>query len=313
MNREAITTFAGQCRAPDDFFYLLVDGQAEARLSHPLSVPSLTQSLGSAAVTRVLRPDMAHSPERCPALIQLAAPGQAVPQHYFELSADYAARHLTHNLRYICGVLVSPQPLEVVAAHIAARCETTACKDGWPSPWYEPLRLELLLGAMGREAGSLLDPVRSWLFPNSWGGHSLLRSTVYPCDSTLPQLAREVQQLAPMVQRFLGLWRHVVQDPPAFSPWCWTGPSVLPPQAGVHAFRLMRDARALGLVNSRDIISLSLHRVLLHPHLPQHPDIQTLIAKTRAGAMDLHSHFATCRDAFWKRVFADLPRAENYS
>ncbi|MHA6198512.1 hypothetical protein ACX3YG_29580 [Pseudomonas wadenswilerensis] len=313
MTSKAVINFADRYCAPDDYLYLLVDGMAQCALNHPLSVSSLTASLGTAAVTRVLRSDISHTPESCPALIQLAAPGQAVPPGYLELSADCATWGLVHNRRYICGWLASPEPLEVVAAHIAARCETTACEDGWPTPWYEPLRMELLLGAMGDEAGELLGPIRYWLVPLSWGGFTLIRRPDYSGMSELPALARQVQQLAPVIHRFLGLWRHAVQHPPAFAPWCWEGASILPPQAGVHAFRLIRDARRLGLKSSRDLTALSLRRVLLHPHLPQHPDIQKIIDQARTGAIDLQSHFATCRDAFWKRVVADLPRAEDYS
>ena len=163
--REPVTNFAEQYRSPNDYLYLPVDGQAECALGHPLSVPSLIESLGDAAVTRVLRPDIAHDPDRCPALIQLARPGD----------------------------------------------------------------------------------------------------------------------------------------------------SVLPRQAGVHAFRLIRDARRLGLEDSRDVISLSLHRVFLHPDLPQHPEIQKDIAQARAGAIDLHSHFTGYSQTTWKRIVAELPRAKDYS
>lgn len=52
--RDTVTNFAEQSRNPDDYLYLLVDGQAECALDHPLSVPSLIKSLGASAVTRVL-------------------------------------------------------------------------------------------------------------------------------------------------------------------------------------------------------------------------------------------------------------------
>lgn len=62
-----------------------------------------------------------------------------------------------------------------------------------------------------------------------------------------------------------------------------------------------------------DLVSLSLNRVLLHPDLPQHPEIQQIIAQARKGAIQLRSHFATCSDSFWKRIVVDLPRAKDYS
>jgi len=53
--------------------------------------------------------------------------------------------------------------------------------------------------------------------------------------------------------------------------------------------------------------------MLLHPDLPRHPEIQQLIAPARTGAIELHSHFTTCSDAFWKCIVADLPRARDYA
>lgn len=312
MVRRNVINFAEQSRAPDDYLYLLVDGQAECAEDHPLSVSSLIKSLGEAEVTRVLRPDLAHSPKYCPALIQLAAPGEPVPQRYLELSADYAHWDLTYTVRYICGWLASPQPLEAIATHIVAQCQTTTSGDGWPSPWYEPLRLELLIGALEKQAGDLLGPIQLWMFPSSWGGNSLLRSTGYSCPQDLGQTARQTQQLASETRAFLGLWRHALLCHHSFAPWRWTGASVLPPQAAVHGFRLIREAHRLGLKGS-DLISLSLHQVFMHPHLPQHPDIQKAIAQARAGTIDLHSQFGDYSDATWKRIVAELPRAEDYS
>ncbi|MHA6194123.1 hypothetical protein ACX3YG_07095 [Pseudomonas wadenswilerensis] len=313
MHRNSIRKFVEKYRTADDYLYLLVDGQAECALEHPLSVPSLTRSLGDAAITRVLRPDIAHEPGHCPALIQLSRPGEPAPQRYLDLSADYAAWDFDFNERYICGWLASPESLEVVAPHIAARCDTTADESGNSSAWFEPLRLELLSASMDHAAGELLAPIRSWLLPVSWGSYAVLHCTNYPLEQGISAPARETQQLAPEVNTFLGIWRHALQSDVGFAPWRWNGPGVLPEQAGVHAFRLIRDARRLGLCNSSDRIALSLHRVFLHPHLPQHPDIQQVITQARAGSLDLKSHFATYGEAAWKRIVYDLPRAKDYT
>ena len=310
--RETLLHFSKHIRKLEDYFYLLVDGQAECALNHPLSVTSLTESLGAAAITRVLRPDLAHSPERCPALIQLAVPGEGVLKRYLELSADYADWDATYNERYICGWLISQQPPAVIASHIVARCDTTADEADVPSPWFEPLRLELLFNSMDH-AGDLLAPIRAWRLPASWGGYALLKSTGYPPEQRIPASAREALQLAPEVNAFLGIWRHALTFDLGFAPWRWNGPGILPKQAAGHAFRLIRDARRLGLRSSADLIALSLRRVLLHPELPRHPDIQEAIAQARAGSLDLESHFATYSDATWKRIVVDLPPAKGYS
>ncbi|NWL76219.1 hypothetical protein DM872_05100 [Pseudomonas taiwanensis] len=313
MSAEHVIAFAERPRSPADHVYLLVDDLADCEEENPLSVASLTQSLGEASVARVLRPDLSHTPSACPALVQLSAPGEAPPRRYLERSARYAMDDAAYNKRYVCGWLLSPQPLEAIATHIATQCHTTAALDGQTSPWFEPLRLELLAAALGGQLGSILNPVHAWLCPTSWGSYTLLRGARGALATELPPLARETQQLALVVNDFLGVWRHALELPMGFAPWRWTGTSVLPPQVGTHAFRLVRDARRLGLSNSHDIIALSLHRVFIHPHLPQHPDIQHAIAQAAAGAFSLQEHFATYSDGTWKRIAADLPRAENYT
>ncbi|MDR0279381.1 MAG: hypothetical protein LBJ37_15995 [Paucimonas sp.] len=310
---ESVTNFVERYRTQDDYLYLLVDGQAECAPDHPLSVPSLIESLGADAVTRVLRPDLAHSPEYCPALVQLAKTGEPAARRYLQLSADYAEWDLVYRKRYICGWLLSSQPLDVIANHIVTRCDTTASEDQDPSPWFEPLRLELLSAAMHAQDGDLLRPVEFWLLPLSWGGFFPLAGRVCYGEPQLSATARQTQQLAMVVNRFLAVWRHALRKPPRFAPWLWKGPSPLPPQAATHGFRLIRDAHRLGLEASSDLISLSLHRVFFHPNLPQHPDIQRDIAQARAGTLDLQSHFARYSEATWRRIFADLPRTEDYT
>lgn len=314
MTTEREANFVERERSPGDHVYLLVDGLAACETDHPLSVPSLIRSFGSAAVTRVLRPDLAHSPEDCPALIQLAGPGELTPERYLIYSASYSIRDLHYNKRYICGWLLSPEPLDVIATQIAARCHTTAPVGEQASPWFEPLRLELLAIALGGRVGDLLGPIRVWLCPASWDGHTLVRGARYPVDEELLQTCRETQQLAPLISHFLSAWRHTLKQPFGFAPWRWKGSTVLPPKAACHGLNLVQDARRLGLRDSRTITSFCLHRVFLHPHLPKHPEIQGLIAQARAGSIDLKDHFAShYSENQWQRIVADLPHAKDYS
>lgn len=306
--------FAEQYRAPGDYLYVLVDGLAECDQEHPLSIPSLTQTLGESAIARVLRPDLAHTPEACPALVQLAAPGETPAARYLELGAHYALDDLTRNKRYVCGWLLSPQPLAAIADHLVAQCHATAPGRGRTlSPWYEPIRLELLIAALRSQIAEVLGLISAWLCPTSWGSFTVLRGSTVPQQWELPPLARDTQHLAPLISDFLGVWRHALKRPPRYAPWRWKGTSLLPPQAGTHAFRLVRDARDRKLSDSHDIISLCLHRVFIHPHLPQHPDIQRDIAQAAAGNLSLQARFNAYDDAAWARIATSLPRAENYS
>lgn len=314
MTTDHVIAFVQQQSTSSDYVYVLLDALAECAQEHPLSIASLTHALGEAAVARVLRPDLAHTPEACPALVQLAAPGEAPSTRLLTLSARYAIDDVTYNKRYVCGWLLSPQPLEAVAHHLAAQCHTTAPGRGRTvSPWYEPIRLELLAAALGHHIGGLLIPIRAWLCPTSWGSLALLRSTYGLPDTGLPNLVRDTQHAAPLVSDFLGVWRHALELPLAYAPRRWKGNTLLPPQAGTHAFRLVRDATQRGLRNSHDILALCLHRVFIHPHLPQHPDIQRGIAEAAAGHGALQDRFETYDDATWMRIAASLPRAENYS
>ena len=314
MNTGPVSYFLEHYRKPDDYLHLLLDGLAECAPEHPLSVPSLIQSLGEAAVTRVLRPDLAHAPDVCPALVQMASPGESPALRHLQWSAERASQDPGYHKRYVCGWLLSPQPLEVIASHIAARCHTTASADGRPTPWFEPLRLELLSATAASEISWLLCPIRFWLSSLSWGVHTAVRGTDTPVEVVMPSSARQALQWAPLINSLLGTWQHLLRRPVGFAPWRWTGDSVLPPQAALHALRLVRNAHAFGLREQRDIIALCLHQVFIHPLLPQHPEIQALIAKAGSGALDLQSHFAShYSEALWKRTFTDLPRAKDYS
>lgn len=317
MTAAPVLVFAQQRKAPDDHLYLLVDGLAECDAEHALSVPSMRAALGDAAVERVLRPDLAHAPEVCPALVQLAAPGEDAQEQLLALSAHYAAEDARYRKRYICGWLLSAHPLSAVAEHLAEQCLATSAGPGQPpTPWYEPLRLELLTAALGNQIASVLGPIHTWLCPSSWGSLALLQGGTQgnagPVQAPLPQQARQTQRLAPLINDLLAAWRQALRRPPPDAPLYWQGSSLLPPQAAAQAFRLMRDAQRLGLNNERDVLSLCLHQLFVHPFLPQHPDVQSDIAAAAAGDTALQARFATYDDAHWLRIAATLSSAETY-
>lgn len=314
MTAASIIAFAEQIKAPGDHLYLLVDPLAGCGPAHPLAIESLVHDLGKDAVVRVPRPDLVHTPEACPALVQLGTSEDATRKRLLELSAFHATEDLAYGKRYICGWLTSPEPPEETARHIAAQCcITSSSVRKATTPWFEPVRLELLAGALGARAGAMFAPINAWLFPTSWGSFSVLQSSSATASEDHTALVRRTQHAAQLVSEFLGIWRLAQRQTLSFAPWRWTGPSPLPPQAGVHAFRLVRDAQRLGLRHERDIFALSLYRVCVHPLLPKHPDIQRGILDAANGKHALHDRFQAYDDTAWKRVFASLPRTENYS
>ncbi|MDW9228724.1 hypothetical protein C7S15_3322 [Burkholderia cepacia] len=56
-----------------------------------------------------------------------------------------------------------------------------------------------------------------------------------------------------------------------------------------------------------------MHRVFIHPDLPQHPRVQADIALALAGTSTLQARFETYDDSAWMRVVASLPAAASYS
>lgn len=314
MMTEHVTTFAARYREPQDHVYLLVDALGECSEAHPLSIPSLVRDLGEDAIVRVLRPDLAHTPAACPALIQLAAPGAEPAKRLLALSAIYAEEDLGYSKRYVCGWLLSSASPEVVAQRIAELCRITSSgASKGTTPWFEPVRLELLAAALGPQVGAMFAPIKAWLFLTSWGGFSVLHRTSTIAQDDKADLVRHTQHAAQLVNEVLGAWRLAQRQVLSFAPWKWNGAGLLPPQAAVHAFRLVRDAERLGLRRREDIITLSLHRVCIHPLLPEHVEIQRDIFEAADGKASLESRFENYDDAIWQRIVAALPRAENYS
>lgn len=315
MMRSAVQEFARHERASNDHLYLLLDPLSPCLPTDPLSIQSLTQALGAQAITPLLRPDLAHTPDACPALVQLAAPGDTANMSLLASAERHAIDDASYRKRYVCGWLTSDRPINAVADHLAARCldVPTPVAGMRTIPWFEPLRLELLAASIGRDISGLVWPIKRWLCPTSWGTYTLLRGAPTGAGTEEFVLARQAQQLSPLVGDFLDVWRLALKLPTAYAPMRWRGATILPPQAAVHAFRMIRDAHQLGLRLSADIIDLSTHRVFIHPNLPQHPIVQADIAAAAAGRSTLQARFETYDDAAWKRIVASLSPAANYS
>ena len=315
MKRSAVQEFARTERESNDHLYLLLDLLAPCAPTDSLSIQSLTQALGAQSIAPVMRPDLAHTPDACPALVQLAGPGDIANTSVLA-AAEHAAREdASHKKRYVYGWLTSDQPLAAIADHIAARClDVPAPVAGTrTTPWFEPLRLELLAASIGRDISGLVWPIKRWLCPTSWGTYTLLRGAPTGAGTEELVLARQAQQLAPLVGDFLDVWRLALKLPTTYAPLRWHGDTILPPQAAVRAFRMIRDAHHLGLRQSADIIDLCTHRVFIHPDVSQHPRVQADIAVAASGRSTLQARFETYDDAAWKRIVASLSPAANYS
>lgn len=91
----------------------------------------------------------------------------------------------------------------------------------------------------------------------------------------------------PLVAALLSGWRRALQLPLAYAPARWSGPTALPPQAAAHAYIHIQQARQLGLSRQDDILTLALHRLMLHPHLHQHTGFRAVIEQAVQGQAPL--------------------------
>ncbi|MFK0314504.1 hypothetical protein ACIQUF_25145 [Pseudomonas sp. NPDC090233] len=296
---------------PAENLFLLINPMGDCKEDHPLSMASLTEALGSEAIIRVTRDDLAF-PHFWPALVQFPA-DDATAADLLRLSQAYASREMAARTHYVCGWLSSEQPGAIIGQHITLLCQALRPADKATAvPWFEPVRVALLRAAM-KDAGKLLGPIRSWFHPGVDGGIAQFKGSPSTSELGVPEVARQVQQLAPHVSHFLAAWRELNRSAKAYAPWRWSGPTGLPDEAPTHAWNLIRDAHQYGLRDYADIHCLNLHRVMLHPLLLRHPEIQKDVAQAVAGNQGLTARFAAYDDPAWSRIVAELPQARSYS
>ncbi|MFJ4153254.1 hypothetical protein ACIPZF_00370 [Pseudomonas sp. NPDC089752] len=309
MNLAHLNERLSQHREAKEFSYLLVDPTAECDPDHPLGLASLTTTLGREAVTKVARGDLNHTPHHWPALITLSG-CRGKPCEYIAASANYATHETHAHKRYICAWLLSEHSAERVAEQIAQQCHALSPRGTTrAAPWFEPTRFELLHAAMNN-AGALLGPIRCWLYPDSNGGFRSLESRPESGQLEIPQIAQDVQHIAPQVVQLLAAWRrlnHLQQTNP---PTRLSVSRALPTPA--YVFNLIFEAHQRGLYDPADVHCLCLHLLMVHPRLLLHPTIQGDVANAASGQQRLASTFASYNDSAWQQIVAALPPARSY-
>lgn len=294
-------------RAPDDFVYLLVDPLAGCAPEHALSPSSLARALGDDALVSVPRPDLAHTVGACPILVRLAGPGHAPDASLLDRTEQLALAETGHRKRCGCGCLLSPLSADALAEHIAARCLTfSASASGGMSPWFEPLRLELLAAAMPDTLSSALWPIRTWLLPTSWGEIAMVNGAP-GASSLVPAIARDAQRDAALIALLLSAWRRTLQAPLSFAPRQWQGRTLLPPQAAASAFRMVRQARQRGVTDSKDLLALALHQETIHPQLLRFDPLHDALLRATPGHAS--GVLAAYGNVAWSRIAAYLNEA----
>lgn len=307
MNPASVQAFVAEQHAPDATLYLLLDLLADCAADDPLHIEALRQTLGNDAVTPVRRPDLIHTPSACPALVTLATPGVSPSQELLARSALRAHEDLDRNKRYVCGWLSSSAPSRDLSAHIVSLGQLPLAQGRTFFPIHEPLRLELMAGTFRANEGPWW-PIQHWLLPTSSGTGSVLVGV--PERRTAPDTrTTAIQQEAPMVSALLSSWRRALRLPLTYAPARWSGPTALPPQAAAQAFIQIQQARQLGLSHQDDILTLALHRLMLHPRLHQHTGVRALIEQAAQGKAPLSHLLTAYNDNAWQRAVSDLTYA----
>ena len=308
---QSVEHFANQQRQPEETLYLLLDPFAGCPPEHPLAIAALSEALGSDAVTRIDCSRLVQDPECWPALVRLAEPGDA-PTALALLSATCAARESAATWHYVCGWLTSDQPVDLIAQHISQQCQVLHQPElHGITAWFEPVRLALLRATL-KNAGEVLGPVRSWLHPDGSGSCEVFEREPMAGELAVSEAVRATQHVAPQIIQLLGAWHRLsaVQHPHGL--WHFAGSSGLPENAPTHAMNLILKAFKQGLRDRADIQCMSLHMLMIHPLLLQHPTIQHEVERAAAGEQRLADRFASYDDCTWSHIVAGLPKARSY-
>jgi hypothetical protein len=259
--------------------HLLLDPLADCPEDHPLQLSTLRRTLGDQAITPVLRPDLSHSPQRCPALVRVAEPAFA---ELLTAAVDFVAKEREHSKRYVCGFIATPESPETLAqAIVALGCTGDALQQQY-FPVHEPLRLALLAAFPSPEVRSAWAPDRHWLLPAGNEGYAEFSSAAGTSEH-----ATAVQRDAPLIALLLKLWYRLRQRPQIAASWRQPrGP--LPSAALMAAYEQIRGARRLGLKERDDVLVCALFHLLVHPRLHEHARVRALIAQSVTQGLPLN-------------------------
>lgn len=305
MNMSVVHAFATDLRAADASLFLLVDPLAEVEEDNPLQLEALRANLGDEAVVRLSRSDLAHTPDFCPALVTLAAPGEEPSFTVLNVLADQIRREARQERRYICGLLSSRASAEDVAARVLSLGQLPTEKGSTYFPVHEPLRLELLSAALEDDQHDLWWPIEHWLYPHSSGAISVINAK--PGGNDAPgRVAAAMQIDADLIAMLLGRWRRIPRSPLPYPPAHANSATPLPPHAAMMAYAQLQQARKRGLVRDDDLLVLALFQLNIHQQLQRHVRVSKLIDTAIAGQISLGDLFKRFTDRDWERVVSDL-------
>lgn len=280
----------------DEYRYLLIDPLKPVMSWNPLHPDCLKEGKGSNFLQRVLRPDLAWSPEHCPLLVLLASPGENCDERLIEESEEYALGEVLYEKRYVCGWMSASLDPQEMATWLAELCKKI--RPGAIVPVFEPLRLELLRStADPAQLSTLLAPIGRWIFLSATGEQTVLSGAV---NSKEWQLKWGTEQA---LDNYRDIWRLL-------SAWGLTsGP--LPTDAARQAAKAWAGSGKVGLNHLSDRIFLVLNSLTLPASVTIHDEMKAILQKV-ASNPDLHltQLMKTLPDAVWQEQRSPEPKVE---
>lgn len=274
----------------DEYRYLLLDPLKKVADWNPLHASLLRENLSSDALRRILRPDLAWSPEHCPILLSLASPGESLDEDLVRSSETYAHGEVQHEKRYVCGWLSSELSPDEMADWLADLCKKI--KPGVSIPVFEPLRLELLQATADPELlAGLLAATSQWHWMSCTGELRTLSGKSGGDAWVLNWGAEQAQAEARNIWCLLSAW-HASSD-------------ALPPEA----VRLAADAWSASgkaeLHHLSDRLYVALNALTLPVDITAHAAIQACL-KEAVENPGLHftQLLQTLSDTVWQELRA---------
>lgn len=252
----------------DEYRYLLIDPLKVVSDVRQLHLSHLQKRVGDQAIRPVLRQDLAYSPQHCPQLVLLAAPGTACDTALLECLVDYATEEALHEKRYLCAWMSSAQALEQLAATLADWCNLLVSSAFFP--FFEPHRFELLHATSpAKKLSGSIWPVSHWWYMSAAGNITVVDGNKATDKWQLTWGVQHAQQEARMVWQLLFAWQRV----------CPT----LPSDAVQQAAAAWREVEKTELTHTEDRLFLALNRLTLQINIEQHPQIKALLQQAIAS------------------------------
>ncbi|KNC06389.1 hypothetical protein AC791_17470 [Klebsiella sp. RIT-PI-d] len=198
----------------DEYRYLLLDPLKRITSWDPLHPARLNDATGRETLRRVLRPDLAWSPEHCPLLLCLASPGEFCDETLVQNSGEHARNERLAEKHYICGWLSSSLEPDAMAEWLAGLCRDIVTST--TVPVHEPLRLELLQATVDPAIlSALLHPVSQWHLLSCTDALITLCGQNSDTERRLNWGAEQAQRNVREILRLLSAWHDVIPTLPA--------------------------------------------------------------------------------------------------